>query len=94
MEYQILNVSRNNLDEQSLTISLNLQPTRWERWFKKIPSGKNTFLGYGQRWYSDKDFHPAPGVITKILFAISYDRSYRHLQQTAKRTKRPSKKPL
>ncbi len=83
MDYQILNVSANYLDDQSYTITLNLQPTRWERWLKKIPQGKNTYRGYGQRWYAEKDFHPAPQVISRILFAISYDRSYRHLQKKA-----------
>ncbi len=91
MEYQILNVATNHLDGQSLTITLNLQPTRWERWLKKIPQGKNTFRGYGKRWYDEENFHPAPQVVSNILFAISYDRSYRHLQKQAETKKHKTK---
>ncbi len=80
MKFHILNVSANRLDEFSLSITLDLQPNFWEKYLQKIPSGKVTFIGYERQWYADADYKPAAKVIVDILFEISYDRAYRHLQ--------------
>jgi len=85
MDYQILNVSANNLDGQSLTITLNLKPSFLDRWLRKVPAGKNTFRGYGKRWYDEENFQPAPQIVSTILFSISYDPCYRHLQKQAEK---------
>ncbi len=80
MDFHILNVTANRLDEFSLSITLDLHPNIWEKFVRRVPSGKLTFIGYEQQWYADADYKPACKTIINILFEISYDRAYRHLQ--------------
>lgn len=80
MDYHIINVQENRLDELSLSITLELHPTLWEKWIKKVPMGKTTYIGYNRKWYSSADYKPASSAIVDILFDISYDRAFRHLQ--------------
>jgi len=80
MKYHIVEVQENKLDELSLSITLELAPNVWEKLFKKIPVGKYTFIGYNRKWYSNLDYKPAPNDLIDVLFEISYDRSYRHIQ--------------
>ncbi len=83
MQYHILKVQRSKIDEQCFEITLMLKPERWERLLRKIPTGKITYRGYGQRWYTEDQYRPAPPSVTKLLFAISYNQEYRHIQKAA-----------
>ena len=86
MEYHIVRVRRSPIDEQCLEITLELKPSFWQRLRRAVPCGKITFRGYGKSWYQAPGYSPAPAALADVLFNISYDRQYRHLQCAADRS--------